>query len=172
MAVIIESGMGRYSAIIMAIPHPSLIGLMHVSSSVTTRATGASGCRPAPLGLSADAILARMIRVPRIPTSRVMAFSNRNPEIALSFNGEVIGYTYKFDDQPDESALEESGAEDWDNESSAFWFQLRGIHFDAREIPEQYHQVTASGGDDWVGTIRRALEAGLDLTRLPSSHRA
>lgn len=112
-----------------------------------------------------------MIRVPGIPTFRAMAFSNRNPEIALSFNGEVIGYTYKFDDQPDEREPEES-AEDWDNESSAFWFQLRGIHFDARDIPEQYHQVTASGGDDWVGTIRRALEARLDLTRLPSSHRA
>lgn len=100
-----------------------------------------------------------------------MAYSNRNPEIALSHNGEIVGYTYEFDDQPDEGDLEETAPEDWDNEPSSFWFQIRGIHFDAREIPVEFHESTTSGYDDWIGTIRSALDAGVDLTRLPSSHR-
>jgi hypothetical protein len=98
-----------------------------------------------------------------------MAYSNRRPEIALSHKGEIVGYTYEFDDQPDEGDVEEAGADDWDNEPSSFWFQLRGIHFDVREIPEQYHEINESAGDDWIGTIRSALDAGLDLTSLPSS---
>ena len=56
------------------------------------------------------------------------------------------------------------------NEPSLYWFQCRGTHFDAREIPVQFHQTDASGGDDWIATMRAALNAGVYLTRLRSSH--